>query len=124
MVHDYITYVLDVIALIYTYIGLQLTSEINAAGMLEFLSTSGWVPICFTGVFNEHAADVACRQLGYPFATTFSSVTPPNDRPGIGITRSFCERANTSYRSYLFNCVNFTSMTCQMQIHLTCYNSE
>ena len=100
-----------------------MSNEINAAGMLEFLSTSGWAPICFTGVFNEHAADVACRQLGYPFSTAFSSVALPHDRPGIGITSSVCERAN-SYRSYLFSCVNFTTMTCQMQIHLTCYNGK
>ena len=98
-----------------------MSNEINATGMLEFLSTSGWIPICFTGIFNEHAADVACRQLGYPFATNFSSVAIPNVRPGIGITRSFCERAD-GYRSYLFDCVNFTSMTCQMQVHLTCYS--
>ena len=105
--------------------GLRLNKEIHGTGLLEFYSASGWVPVCFTEAFNEHAADVACQQLGYPFANNLSSVELPHDRPGIGITRSVCEGTNRySYRGYLFNCVNFTNMICQMQIHLACYNGK
>ena len=91
--------------------------------MLEHFSTSGWVPVCFTEAFNEHAADVTCRQLGYPFATSFSSVALPNDRPGIGITTSNCEQTN-NFRGYLFDCAHSENMICRMQLHLTCYNSK
>ena len=109
----------------YIYTGLHLNNETNGAGMLEFYSTSGWVPVCFTEAFDEHAADVACQQLGHPFATNSSSVALSYDRPGIGITGSICEGNNRySYRGYLFNCVNFTNMNCQMQLHLTCYNGK
>ena len=89
--------------------------------MLQYLSTSGWVPVCYTNTFNGHAADVTCRQLGYPFATNFNSVTLSNGRLGIGITRSLCEGVDSGY---LFNCVEFTDMTCQTQIRLACYNSK
>ena len=105
--------------------GLHLDNETNGTGLLEFYSTSEWIPVCSTEAFNDHAADVACQQLGYPFATNFSSVALPHDRPGIGITESVCEGVNTySYRGYLFNCVNFTSMICQIQLHLICYNGK
>lgn len=100
---------------------MKLNDEANEIGLLEHFSSSGWVPVCFTEAFNEHVADVTCRQLGYPFATDFSSVALPYDRPGIGITTSFCEGANSNY---LFNCVLSINMTCQMQLHLTCYNSK
>lgn len=89
--------------------------------MLEYLSTSAWIPVCYTDAFSTHAADVACRQLGYPFSTNVNSVTLPNVRPGIAITRSLCEGVDSGY---LFNCVEFTNMTCQMQVHLACYNSK
>ena len=95
----------------------------NGTGLLEYLNTSGWVPVCFTEAFTEHAADVACRQFGYPFATNISSVALPYDRPGIGITSSFCEETN-SFRGYLFHCLLYENMICQRQLHLTCYNSE
>ena len=102
-----------------------MNNETDGKGLLEFHSTSGRIPMCFTEEFNDHAADVACQQLGYPFATNFSSVALPYDRAGIGITGSVCEGINGySYRGYLFNCVNFTNMSCQMQLHLTCYNGK
>ena len=100
-------------------LGLRFSNEVNGAGVLEYLSTSGWVPVCYTDAFNERAADVTCRQLGYPFSTNFHSVSLSNGRPGIGITRSLCEGVDSGY---LFNCVEFTSMTCQMQLHLNCYS--
>ena len=89
--------------------------------MLEYLSTSGWVPVCYTDAYNGRAADVTCRQLGYPFATNFTSGTLFNGRLGIGITRSLCEGVDSDY---LFHCVEFTDMICQTQIHLICYNSK
>ena len=98
-----------------------MNDEINGTGMLEYLSTSGWVPVCYTDAFNGRAADVTCRQLGYPFATNFTSITLFNGRPGIGITRSLCEGVDSGY---LFNCVEFTDITCQTQIRLACYNSK
>ena len=103
------------------YIGLCLNNETNETGLLEYFNTFEWVPVCFTEAFDRHAADVTCRQLGYPFATNFSSVLLPGDRIGIGINRSLCEGANSGY---LFNCVHFANMTCQMQLHLICYNSK
>ena len=98
-----------------------MNNENNEPGLLEYFNTSTWVPVCFTGAFDEYAADVTCRQLGYPFATNFSSVELSYYRSGIGITRSLCERANSSY---LFNCVQSISVTCHMQVQLTCYNSK
>ena len=103
------------------YVGLNFNNETNEIGLLEYFNTSGWVPICFSEAFDEHAADVTCRQLGYPFATNFSSVALPYDRPGIGITASFCEGASSGY---LFSCALSMDMTCQTQLHLTCYNSK
>ena len=100
---------------------MNVNNEANEIGLLEYFNTSGWVPVCFTEAFNEHAADVTCRQLGYPFATSFSSVALHYDRPGIGITASFCEEANSTY---LFSCVSSVNMTCQTQLYLTCYNSK
>ena len=98
-------------------------NDATGAGLLEYLNTSGWVPVCFTEAFTEHAADVTCRQFGYPFATNIRSVVLPYDRPGIGITASFCEETN-NFRGYLFYCVHYESTICQMQLHLTCYNSK
>ena len=103
------------------YVDLRLKNETYEAGVLEFFNTLEWVPVCFTEAFNEYSADVTCRQLGYPFATNFSSVELPYERSGIGITESVCEGANSSY---LFNCVYFTNMVCQMQLYLSCYNSK
>ena len=100
---------------------MRFNNETNRAGLLEHYNTSGWIPVCFTEAFNEYTADVTCRQLGYPFATNFSSVLLPNGKFGIGITRSFCEGAGGSY---LFNCVEFANTICQMQLHLICYNSK
>ena len=98
-----------------------MNNEIDGTGMLQYLSTSGWVPVCYTNTFNGRAADVTCRQLGYPFATNFNSVILSNGRLGIGIIRSLCEGVDSGY---LFNCVEFTDMTCQTQIRLACYNSK
>ena len=98
-----------------------MNNETSEPGLLEFFNAFKWVPVCFTEAFNEYAADVTCQQLGYPFATNFSSVALPYETFGIGITRSVCEGANSSY---LFNCVYFTNMTCQMQLYLTCYNGK
>ena len=103
------------------HIDLRLNNETNGAGLLDYYNTSGWIPVCFTETFNEYAADVTCRQLGYPFGVNFSSVALPNDRPGIVISRSFCEGASSSY---LFNCVEFANSICQTQLHLICYNSR
>ena len=106
----------------YAYLGLRLNNGINPTGTLEFQSASGWIPVCFTDAFSNHAADVACRQLGYPFATSFRSVILPHNIVGIGITRAACEGDNSySYRGYLFSCVSFANTICQMQLHLTCY---
>jgi len=103
------------------YIGLHLNNETNGTGLLEFFDASEWEPVCFTEAFNEDAADVACQQLGYPFATNFTSVGLPYHRSGIGITISHCGGVNISY---LFDCVDYESMTCQMQLQLTCYSSK
>ena len=108
------------------YIDLHLITDsghANGAGLLEYLNTSGWVPVCFTEAFTERAADVTCQQLGYPFANNITSVALPYDRPGIGITYSFCGETD-DFRSYLFKCVYYESTICQMQLHLTCYNSK
>ena len=100
-----------------------MNNGINPTGKLEFHSPSGWIPVCFTGAFNNHAADVACRQLGYPFATSFTSVVLPQNMLGIGITNATCGGDNShSYRGYLFKCVSFTDTICRMQLHLTCYS--
>jgi len=91
--------------------------------MLQFLDISGWVPICFTDAFNEFAADVACQQLGYPFATNFRPVGLPYNIVGIGITSAVCSGDNSyGHRGYLFNCVNFANTICHRQLHLTCYS--
>ena len=108
---------------------MHLNNETNGTGLLEYFSmpAAEWIPVCFTEAFSEHAADVACQQLGYPFATNLSSVALPHDRPGIGVTGSFCEPASRytfSYTGYFFSCVNFTSMVCHVQVHLTCYNRK
>ena len=92
------------------------------AGMLEFHSSSGWIPMCYTDTFNNYAADVACRQLGYPFATSSRSVVLSQNMLGIGITRANCSGDNSrSYKGYLFKCASFTHTICRMQLHLTCY---
>ena len=93
----------------------------DGTGLLEYFNTSEWVPVCFTQIFSENEANVACQQLGYPFATNLSSTPLPYGKPGIGINRSHCSGTN---RSYLFYCVRFEIMACQMQLHLTCYNSK
>lgn len=98
-----------------------MNNEISGTGALEFYNSSQWVPVCFTEVFDGRAADVACRQFGYPFATNFNSVSLPYDRSGIAITRSFCGGTNSDY---LFNCVNFTNMNCQTQLNLICHTSK
>ena len=91
--------------------------------MLQFLDISGWAPVCFTDAFNGRAADVACQQLGYPFATNFRSEALSHGLPGIGITGAACRETNAyGYEGYLFNCVNFTKMTCQTQLRLSCYS--
>lgn len=103
------------------YIGLYLNNETNGTGLLEYFTATEWVPVCFTEAFDECAADEACQQLGYPFATNFSFIVLPVDRPGIGITRSYCKGTSSGY---LFSCVDFKNMICQMELHLTCYNSK
>ena len=101
---------------------MQLSNRINATGILQFLDISGRVPVCFTDAFNEFAADVACQQLGYPFATNFISEALTHSLLGIGITGTICRETNAyGYEGYLFNCVNFTKMICQTQLHLSCY---
>jgi len=103
--------------------GLHLNNETSGTGLLAFFNLSGWAPVCFTDAFNGHAADVACQQLGYPFATNFSSAALPYDSPGIGVTGEVCGKTNRfGYKGYLFKCVNFTNMICQAQLHLNCYS--
>ena len=105
------------------YAGLHLNNETSGTGLLVFFNLSEWAPVCFTDAFNGHAADVACQQLGYPFATNFSSAALPYDSPGIGVTEVACGGANSyGYKGYLFSCVNFTNMICQTQLHLNCYS--
>ena len=89
----------------------------DSSGELEYLSASGWVPVCYTSQFDEHAADVACQQLEYPFATR--SVPTPGSGSGIGINSSSCEG---SHSGYLFDCVEYEEMICQTKYHLTCHS--
>ena len=88
----------------------------KSSGELEYLSTSGWIPVCYTIQFDEHAADVVCRQLGFPYAIE-SGPTTGNDS-GIGIYSSNCQGSDGQY---LFDCVEYQEMTCQTRYHLTCY---
>jgi len=102
--------------LLYYSVDLRISNE--RSGELEFLGDSGWVPVCFTGAFNNYAADSACLQLGYqPFAAEFHSVS--HSTSGIAITSSRCQRYTSPY---LFSCVTYREMTCQTTYHLTCKN--
>ena len=92
-----------------------MTNGDDGSGELEYLSASGWTPVCYTTQFDQHAADVACRQLGYLFATR--SVPTAGTGPGIGIRSSTCEGSDNQY---LFNCVEFEEMSCLNRYHLTC----
>ena len=94
-----------------------MTNGNDSSGELEYLSASGWIPVCYTTQFDQNAADVACRQLGYPFAAI--SVPTAGSGPGIGIRSSSCVGSNSQY---LFDCVEFEEMTCQTMYHLTCYS--
>ena len=96
---------------------LRLVNGDDSSGELEFLSTSGWIPVCYTSQFDEHAADVACQQLGYPYAT--ASAPTLGNGLGIGIDSSSCEGSGSQY---LFDCVEFQEMTCQSRYRLTCYS--
>jgi len=102
---------------IYHTVDLRLTNAVNGSGELEYLSTSGWVPVCHTSEFDKHAADVACHQLGYPFAAEFGQAIGSGD--GIGITSSSCEGSSSQY---LLKCVEFEKMACQFRYHLTCFS--
>lgn len=90
----------------------------NSSGELHFLSTSGWIPVCYTTQFNENTADIACQQLGYPFAVGFSLTV--GGGLGIGIIDS--SSCQTSNDQYLFDCVEYQEMTCQTRYRLTCYS--
>ena len=94
-----------------------MTNGNDSSGELEYLSASGWAPVCYTTQFDQHAADVACRQLGYPFAAR--SVPTVGGGPGIGISSSSCAGSGSQY---LFDYVVFEEMTCQTRYHLTCYS--
>ena len=96
-----------------------MTNGNDSSGELEYLSASGWIPVCYTTQFDQNAADVACRQLGYPFAAR--SVPIGSRGPGIGIRSSSCVGSNSHY---LFDCVEFEEMTCQTGYHLTCYSKQ
>ena len=102
---------------IYHTVDLRLANAIDGSGELEYLSTSGWVPVCHTAEFDRHAADVACQQLGYPFAVEFGVAIGSGD--GIGITSSSCEGSSSQY---LFKCAEFEEMACQFRYRLTCYS--
>ena len=88
----------------------------DSSGELEYLSASGWIPICYTTQFDEQAADVACRQLGYPYAIESGPTTASGS--GIGISLSSCKGP---HGQYLFDCVKYQEMTCQTRYRLTCY---
>ena len=88
----------------------------DSSGELEYLSASGWIPVCYTTQFDEHAADVACRQLRFPYAIESGPTTGSGS--GIGISSSNCQGY---HGQYLFDCVEYQEMTCQTRYHLTCY---
>ena len=96
---------------------MRLTNGNDSSGELEYLSASGWTSVCYTTQFDQNASDVACQQLGYPFAAR--SVPTVGSGPGIGISSSSCAGSDSHY---LFNCVEFEEMTCQTRYHLTCYS--
>ena len=91
----------------------------NSSGELEYLSASGWIPVCYTTQFDEHTADVVCRQLGFPYAIESGPTT--GNGSGIGINSSSCQGSNGQY---LFDCVEYQEMTCQTRYHLTCYGRQ
>ena len=98
------------------YIDLRLVNG-DDSSELQFLSTSGWIPVCYTSQFDENAADIACHQLGYPFAD--GSAPTVGGELGIGIIYSSSCQSSTS--QYLFGCVEYQEMTCQTRYRLMCH---
>ena len=104
------------VAKLFCVTDLRLVNGDDSSGELQFLSTSGWIPVCYTSQFNDSAADIACHQLGYPFAVRSS----PTVGGGVGIgiiDSSSCEAFDNQY---LFGCAEYQDMTCQARCHLTC----
>ena len=95
---------------------LRLVNGDDNSGELQFLSTSGWIPVCYTSQFNDSAADIACQQLGYPYAFGYSSTV--GGGLGIGIIDS--SSYNAFHKQYLFDGVEYQDMTCEARYHLTC----
>ena len=50
---------------------LRLVNGDDGSGELQFLNATEWVPVCYTSQLDEITADIACHQLGYPFAVEF-----------------------------------------------------
>ena len=117
----------ELVAIIYSYTNmtlcvvlytdLRLVNGDDSSGELQFLSSTGWMPVCYTSQFDETAADIACHQLGYPFADGFAPTV--GSGPGIGIIESSSCQASTS--QYLFDCVEYQEMSCQTGYRLTCH---
>ena len=94
---------------------LRLVNGNDSSGEFQFLSSSGWIPVCYTSQFSENAADIVCKQLGYPFAIRSTSIV--GSEFGIGIISSSSCQASIQY---LFDCVEYQEMTCQARYHLIC----
>ena len=87
----------------------------NSSGELQFSSSSGWIPVCYTPQFSEDAADIACKQLGYSYATGSTTTV------GSGLAISIINSSSCQVSSqYLFECAEYQEMTCQTRYHLMC----
>ena len=117
LIYSYSKHVVMICICVVLYTDLRLVNGDDSSGELQFLSTSGWTPICYTPQFNGTAADIACQQLGYPFADGFAPTI--GSGLGIGIINSDSCQASTS--QYLFNCVEYQEMTCQTRYSLMCH---
>ena len=99
---------------------LRLVSGVNgndSSGELQFLSSPGWIPVCYTPQFSEDAADIACKQLGYPYAAGSATTT------GSGLAISIISSSSCQvFTQYLFDCVEYQELTCQTRYHLTCHS--
>ena len=52
------------------------TPSYTSAGKLDIFITDKWGSVCFTeGEFDQHAADSACRQMGYTNAGSYKGVS-------------------------------------------------
>ena len=97
-----------------------------SSGILQvYDGISSWGGVCWSGPFHTRHVDVACRQLGYPWALSYNKATPEEDMDYF-IRKIICgHRLLDSIEDCtLYGWIGEGSMSCNYALRLVCFEGE